>query len=138
MDVILSIQPYFCKLIFSGQKKYEYRKRIFKRSDIDKVYIYASTPIRRIVGFFTIDKVIEDTPSNIWLKTHKEGGITKEFLDEYFSNCHTAYAIKIKSTIQFTEPIAPQTVLDNFRAPQSFMYVTNIHKPSLIATKTPK
>ena len=58
MNVILSIRPTFCKMIFSGQKKYEYRKRVFTRSDVDKVYIYATKPICRIVGYFTIDTVI--------------------------------------------------------------------------------
>ena len=94
MNVILSIRPNFCKMIFSGQKKYEYRKRVFKRTDIDRGYVYASKPFCRIVGYFTIDHVIEDTPSNIWANTHKEGGITKEYFDAYFKNCHTAYAIK--------------------------------------------
>ena len=41
MNVILSIKPQFCKLIFDGVKRYEYRKRVFKRNDIDKVYVYA-------------------------------------------------------------------------------------------------
>ena len=123
MNVILSIRPNFCKLIFSGQKMYEYRKRIFTRSDIDRVYVYASKPICRIVGYFTIDEVIKDTPSNIWANTHKDGGITKEYFDAYFKNCNMAHAIKIKDARQFSVPIAPKSVLDNVHAPQNFMYV---------------
>ena len=69
MNVTLSIRPTFCKMIFSGQKVYEYRKRIFTRKDVDKVYVYATKPICRIVGYFTIDEVIEDIKTNIWAKT---------------------------------------------------------------------
>ena len=123
MNVILSLRPNFCKLIFSGQKAYEYRKRVFSRTDIDRVYIYATTPICRIVGYFKIDEVIEDTPSNIWANTHKDGGITKEYFNAYFKGCHTAHAIKIKDVRQFAVPIDPKLVLDNFHAPQNFMYV---------------
>ena len=79
MNVILSIRPNFCKMIFSGKKVYEYRKRVFTRSDVDKVYIYAIKPICRIVGYFTIDTVIEDKKSYMWEKTHKDGGINKEY-----------------------------------------------------------
>lgn len=77
MNVILSIRPNFCKMIFSGQKKYEYRKRVFTRSDVDKVYIYATKPICRIVGYFTIDTVIEDKKSYMWEKHIRMVELTK-------------------------------------------------------------
>ena len=50
-------------------------------------------------------------------------GISKEYFDAYFKNCHTAHAIKIKDARQLSEPIDPKSVLDNFHAPQNFMYV---------------
>ena len=123
MNVILSIRPTFCKMIFSGQKKYEYRKRVFTRSDVDKVYIYATKPICRIVGYFTIDTVIEDKKSYMWGKTHKDGGISKEFFDAYFLNSDTAYAIKIGQVVKLDNSIDPKEVIKNFHAPQNFMYV---------------
>ncbi len=123
MNVILSIRPNFCNMIFSGQKKYEYRKRVFTRSDVDKVYIYATKPICRIVGYFTVDEVIEDKKSNMWEKTHKDGGISKEYFDNYFKNSNTAYAIKIGEVVKLDYPIAPKKVIKDFHAPQNFMYV---------------
>jgi len=123
MNVILSIRPTFCKMIFSGQKVYEYRKRVFTRSDVDLVYIYATKPICRIVGYFTIDEVIEDKKSYMWEKTHKDGGINKEYFDAYFLNSDTAYAIKIGQVVKLNNPIDPKSVIKNFHAPQNFMYV---------------
>ena len=122
MNVILSIRPTFCKMILSGQKVYEYRKRIFTRSDVDKVYVYATKPICKIVGFFTIDEVIEDTKTNIWAKTHIGGGISKEYFDAYFLNSDTAYAIKIGQVVKLDTPIVPKEVIKDFHAPQNFMY----------------
>ena len=123
MNVILSIRPIFCKMIFSGQKKYEYRKRVFKHIDIDKVYIYATKPICRIVGYFTIDEVIEDKKSYMWEKTHKDGGISKEFFDAFFKNCDMAHAIKIGEVVKLDNPIDPKKVIMNFTAPQNYRYV---------------
>ena len=127
MNVILSIRPNFCKMIFSGQKKYEYRKRVFTRSDVDKVYIYATKPICRIVGYFTIAAMIEDVIENkksyMWEKTHKDGGISKEYFDAYFKNSDTAYAIKIGQVVKLDNPIDPKEVIKDFHAPQNFMYV---------------
>ena len=123
MNVILSIRPNFCKMIFSGQKKYEYRKKVFKHIDIDKVYIYATKPICRIVGYFTIDEVIEDKKSYMWEKTHKDGGINKGYFDAYFKNCDMAHAIKIGEVVKLDNPIDPKEVIKDFHAPQNFMYV---------------
>jgi len=123
MNVILSIRPNFCNMIFSGQKKYEYRKRVFKRTDIDKVYIYASKPICKIVGYFTIAAMIEDNPTEIWEITHKGSGISKEYFDAYFKNSDTAYAIKISQVVKLDTPIDPKEVIKDFHAPQNFMYV---------------
>lgn len=123
MNVILSIRPNFCKIIFSGQKKYEYRKRVFTRSDVDKVYIYATKPICRIVGFFTITDMIEDSPNVMWEITHKDGGINKEYFDAYFKNCDMAHAIKIGEVVKFGTPIDPKKVIKNFTAPQNYRYV---------------
>lgn len=123
MNVILSIRPNFCKMIFCGLKVYEYRKRIFTCSDVDKVYVYATKPICRIVGYFTIDEVIADKKNDIWEKTHKDGGISKEFFDAYFKNSDTAYAIKIGQVVKLDTPIDPKEVIKDFHAPQNFMYV---------------
>lgn len=123
MNVILSIRPNFCKLIFDGQKIYEYRKRVFKRTSIDRVYIYASKPISKIVGYFTIDNVIENSPNNVWKKTYRGGGISKEYFDAYFKGRDKAHSIKIKDFKQFNTPIDPKEVIKDFHAPQNFMYV---------------
>ena len=123
MNVILSIRPTFCQSIFEGKKAYEYRKRVFKRTDIDKVYIYASKPICKIVGYFTIAAMIEDSPYNIWDITHKGSGISKEYFDVYFKNCDIAHAIKIGEVVKLDNSIDPKEVIKDFHAPQSFMYV---------------
>ena len=123
MNVILSIRPTFCKMIFSGQKVYEYRKQIFTRKDVDKVYVYATKPICKIVGYFTIAAMIEDNPTEIWKITHKGSGITKEYFDAYFRGCDMAHAIAIGEVVKFDTPIDPKEVIKNFTAPQNFMYV---------------
>ena len=41
MKVLLSIKPEFVQEIFTGKKKYEYRKAIFTRS-VDKVVVYST------------------------------------------------------------------------------------------------
>ena len=123
MNILMSIRPNFCHLIFDGMKIYEYRKKIFAHSDVDKVYIYATKPICKIIGCFTIDEVIEDKKSYMWEITHKGGGINKEYFDAYFKNCDMAHAIKIGEVVKLDNPIDPKEVIKDFHAPQNFMYL---------------
>lgn len=60
MRVLLSIKPEFVEKIFDGTKKYEFRKSLFRRNDIKCVIIYASAPIKQVVGEFEIDEILSD------------------------------------------------------------------------------
>lgn len=68
MKVLLSIKPEFASKIFNGTKKYEFRKSIFKR-DVDKVVVYASSPVQRVIGEFTIADIICNDIESLWQLT---------------------------------------------------------------------
>ena len=122
MPVLLSIKPEFVTKIFSNEKQYEFRKVIFKNKQVKDVVIYASNPVSKVVGSFKIDKIIENTPDNVWKLTKDKAGITKSYFDEYFRGKRVAYAIKIKQATQYDKPIDLQD-LGIKCAPQSFMYL---------------
>ena len=55
--------------------------------------------------------------------TYRGSGISKEYFDAYFKNCHAAHAIKIGEVVKLNTPIDPKEVIKDFHAPQNFMYV---------------
>lgn len=57
MRVLLSINPQYADKIFSGEKIYEYRRNIFKNTDVKIVLVYATSPIKKIIGEFYIEKI---------------------------------------------------------------------------------
>lgn len=122
MKVLLSIKPQFALKIFDGSKKFEFRKSIFKNSNINTVVVYASAPLQKVIGEFTIDEIIEEQPDILWEKTKKHSGITKDFFDEYFFNRDKAFAIKVKEVNRYQEPLNLIDFDINF-APQSFVYL---------------
>ena len=123
MNVLMSIRPQFCHLILDGKKFCEYRKKIFVNSDVDKVYIYATKPICMIVGCFTVDSIITDTPSKVWSMTHEHGGITKKQFFDYFKGHSVAHAIEIHEVVELDIPINPKEVIKGFTAPQNYCYL---------------
>lgn len=90
---------------------------------MDTVYIYASRPISRIVGEFKIDEILCDTPENIWKETKRQSGVTQNFFDKYYKGREKAVALKIKECKEYKEAINPESLIPNFKVPQSFIYV---------------
>lgn len=120
MNVVLSIKPEYVAEIKAGRKCFEFRKAIFKLP-VEKVYIYASSPISKVVGEFEPVDVITGTPAKVWKQTCKYAGITQAFYDEYFSGKQTAYAIVIQNLKFYDQPKGLP-----FHAPQSFRYIESL------------
>ncbi len=123
MNVLLSVKPEYANKIVEGNKKYEFRRSILKRNDIEKVYIYSTSPIRKIIAVFEIEQILKDSPERIWKLCQKYGGISKEDFFAYFKNSDSAYAIKICNVVSFQEPIDPYNIIEDFKPPQSFYYL---------------
>ena len=122
MTVLLSIKPEFAEKIFDGTKKFEFRKSIFKNTDVQTVVVYASSPVQQVIGEFTIDTILNDDVDTIWEKTARYAGITRDFYLSYFANREKAYAIKIRNTKRYAKARRLSDYNINY-APQSFAYV---------------
>jgi predicted transcriptional regulator len=119
--IILSIHPNHIDKILSGEKRYEYRKRI--PQDINYIIVYATAPTKKVVAIIEIDMVIKDTPQNIWDVTQSESGVSYEFFMNYFNGVSTAYAIKFHNIYRLSTPI-DITAIDGVKsAPQAYQYV---------------
>ena len=121
--ILMSIKPEYVDKIFSGEKKYEYRKRLCKEK-IDTIIVYSSSPIQKVVGELKIKQVLYNKKSIIWDKTNRYGGITKTKYDKYYENCDYAVAYEIEKSILYDK----QKDLKDFnvkKAPQSYVYITN-------------
>lgn len=122
MKVLLSIKPEFALKIFDGSKGYEYRRTIFKRSEVTTVVVYASEPIKKVIGEFDIGEILHEEPQALWAKTGDHAGITKKKFLEYFRKRMKGYAIKVKETRMYNTPI-PLNKLMVLCPPQSFTYL---------------
>ncbi|PHP45358.1 hypothetical protein B6V01_004435 [Methanosarcinales archaeon ex4572_44] len=122
MNVLLSIKPKYANAILNGEKEYEFRKVIFKEKNVEKVYIYSSSPVKKIVGAFVVGGIIEGHPEQIWNKCQKKSGIPKEDFFTYFNGSEKGYAIKIDELEPIKDPIDPRSFNQDFVPPQSFCY----------------
>ena len=131
---MLSIKPEFAEKIFSGEKRFEFRKTCFKE-DVRVVLVYVTMPVGKIVGEFKIDRIFAHDPSQLWEITKKFAGVTHDSFNEYFSGRDVGYAIKIKEARRYRVAKDPYVEEPNFIPPQSFRYLRSeryvSHQPSL-------
>ncbi len=123
MNVLLSIKPKYVEAIMNGEKRYEFRKTIFRNKNTKRVYIYASAPVKKIVGSFLIGNIIEDEPERLWEEFNKFSGISDVEFFNYFNGKDRGFAIEIETVEEFDTPIDPRETIQNFVPPQSFFYI---------------
>lgn len=120
--LLISIHPQYVNLLFEKTKKIEFRKTDFQKN-FNKVLIYCTYPTCRIVGFFTVKKVIKLTPLEMWEKYKNIGGIEKEVFFNYYQNKKLAIGILVDKIYMF------KNVLDlkdfNISVPQSYQYLNS-------------
>lgn len=121
MRALLSIKPEFALQIFTGEKKFEYRRKIFKQP-VETIIVYASSPLKMVIGEFEVEELIWDELDNLWDRTKSASGITKEYFFQYFDQKKRGYAIKIGKATQFENPL-PLKETYGVIPPQSFAYV---------------
>jgi len=122
MKALLSIRPKYIEKIVKRDKKYEFRKSIFRR-DVNEVWIYATFPIKKIIGTFRIGEIIKDTPRNLWKNLCDFSGMDEQEFFSYFNGTKTGFALEIKHIKLFKQPIDPKVIFSNFIPPQSFYYL---------------
>lgn len=118
--ILISIKPKYVRLILSGEKLYEYRKRI--PMEVETVVIYATAPVKQIVGEFKVDYVLSMTPKELWDKTHAHSGLTKDKFFKYFDVESIAHALSIKDVVVYEAPLNLSDI-NVKRAPQSWQYL---------------
>lgn len=128
-SIILSIKPEHANKIFSGNKMFEFRRKIWKDDPpIQRIYLYSSAPVKKIVGYFTIKRIFKGTPKNLWEYCEKKSGLHGyEFL-EYFNEAEEGFAIQIDEVFKYHDPLNPLDPDPEFKAPQNFMYLKSLNE----------
>ena len=124
MKALLSIKPEFVEEIIEGRKKFEYRKKLFKRSDISSIVVYATKPYGKVVGEFEIETILEENIDKLWSDTKHLSGISEEFFYEYFKDRDSGFAIQIKRFKEYKKHLELSEFDSTIKtAPQSFCYI---------------
>ena len=119
---LMPIHPQYANAILDGSKGAEFRKRRLA-PDIRRVVIYATAPISRIIGEFTIGATVVGSPQEIWRDHGATGEISEPAFHSYFAGRHMAVAFVVTLTRRYAESLALADLSPRPAIPQSTIYL---------------
>lgn len=121
---LLSIHPRFADLIMKGKKRVEFRKSKF-RQEISHVVVYATSPVKRILGYFEVSHIFEGSPQELWDRYGEIGGASRSEFHDYFDSAERGVAIGIAKLRVMRKPMPISALGNSASPPQSFMYLSD-------------
>lgn len=128
-DILLAVRPVYVSYIQAGKKRVELRKKILL-NHINKIYIYATRPVQKIVGFFVPQRIAIYPPDVLWEMTKPHSCVTKKDFFTYFQGKKEGIGI----FFNHFSPIAP-TSLNEISAPIPQNYVKLLQEQSQALAK---
>ena len=124
--ILISIKPRYASKIWSGEKRYEFR-RVIPRERVPlatRYYVYESAPVKRIVGYFVVDAIhTRECLMTLWDETRDYAGLGVHEYVRYFSGAKRPFAMHIP----FVKKLLFSRELWEIglkRAPQNYLYLT--------------
>lgn len=123
MKILLSIKPEYAQSILNGTKRYEFRRRVHRDERVKVVVIYATMPVGKVIGEFTIAEIHSERPTELWKRTKDFSGISESFFSEYFQNKEVGHAIEVKNVKRYKTPRPIKDFVPSGVPPQSYIYL---------------
>lgn len=118
---LLSIKPTYADAILEGRKKVEFRKTKFQRA-VTHIVIYATAPIKRVIGWFTTGDFHESSPARLWRRFSAVGGIARVPFQTYFEGRKTGVAIDVHKPRRLKTSVSLARITSK-PPPQSYVYL---------------
>jgi predicted transcriptional regulator len=95
--LFLPIHPRFALAILEGSKKWELRA---KRPSVDRgdiVVVYATSPLRAVVGSFAVGEIVSGPPESVWRVVRGEITSNRSSFMEEFGGKPVIYALQVSA-----------------------------------------
>ena len=122
-SILLSIHPQYAETILNESKTVEFRKKNIPRH-VRHVVLYATSPVHRVVGCFTVTKVVAASPAQTWRRFNGTGGIGHKAFLKYYADSDVSITLIIKEA-QRLRRTNLESLDGESRPPQSFRYLNS-------------
>jgi len=119
----VSLHPEFAARILRGEKRVEFRRRALGRDTTDLI-IYATAPVRAVVGVAEIERVKQGSPTSLWNAFRGVAGIERGPFFDYFEGVTEGFAYVLGPVRACASPLRLGMAGLPMNPPQAFQYIT--------------
>ena len=124
--IVLSLKPRFAKAILAGTKTVELRRTRPKIEVPTRALLYATTPVRALLGTCIITDVRSANLTALWRKYGSRSDLSHDEFKRYFEGLDVGTALTLSHQQPLDKLVPLQDLRGNprgFRPPQSFAYL---------------
>ena len=124
--VVLSLKPRFAEAILAGVKTVELRRTVPKIEVPTRALLYATTPVRALLGTCVIANVRSADLAVLWREYGSRSDLRYHEFQQYFVGVDAGTALELTQPQVLSQRIPLQDLRAKprgFRPPQSFAYV---------------
>ena len=124
--VVLSLKPRFAEAILTGDKTVELRRTEAKIVVPPRALLYATTPVRALLGTCIITSVKSADLAVLWREYGSRTALLDQEFQQYFEGVDVGTALTLTQPRAFSRQIPLQDLRAKpriFRPPQSFAYL---------------
>ena len=119
----MAIKPKYVKMLLSGTKSVEIRRRNVRLPPGTRIWFYATSPWHQIVATATVQAVRCASPEEVWRQSGDRVGIDRPEFDAYVGGRDSISAIALVDVRRLRSPLPLQNAECNFRPPQSYAHL---------------
>lgn len=130
--VMMSLNPVYYELMWSGEKRYEFRRR-FLAGRPARWYVYLTAPVARLAAVIDLGPAVVDTPQRVADIAERARVGNGESVFAYVQDLPQAYAIPILRVVEYPGMPLEQlkAELGAFAPPQG--YIRLLNHPELLS-----
>jgi predicted transcriptional regulator len=119
---LISIHPQYVRAILAGSKTVECRKSAIGLAPGDLLYLYATAPVKAILGTARVAELYKGTPAQLWADHQARTCVKKEDFDAYYAHAKSAVLIGLTDVKTVATPVPLSTLRElqaKFSPPQT-------------------
>lgn len=134
--LVLSLKPLYADAIVSGTKTIELRRTRPSIKVPTLALIYATSPVRSLVGSCCVDSIGSWTLRELWRLASDRAGISRQEFHEYFTGLTEGVALHLSGAQRAETPVSLallRRLVPGFGPPQSFAYLSAADSGRILA-----
>ena len=122
--LLISIRPRFANAILDGSKTIELRRTMPTLPPAALAIIYSSSPTKALVGWATVEEIVQATPHILWQMHQHSTGVTSDEFMKYFAGRSDGYGLQLTAVRRAENEVSLAALRTHgLEPPQSWRYI---------------